>query len=622
MSFPTGTILKDNSLFFQYPVITEESFYKQNKDDEKFIGFPWATVIDKNLNHTEIYRMISPHINSREKYYTCCQHIHFRKLIQLFKRLNIFMVYSVHKIKGENEIDEVVIRPCPLYAANYEDETRNLIFRNIDYINYERKYLYTFQGSYANFYLTDIRNKIFKFMNHPSNTYVLQIQDWHYNKLVYDDKQNFNKELNEDEKHKKDTNDYNHLLLNSRFSLCPSGSGPNSIRLWESLAIGSIPILLADTLELPIHNLWKDAIIECPEKDYNKIPEILSKISPEREKEMRENCIKIYNFFRNNFKNDNSEFPKEIIHYCIGSYDIGDYGGVARYDYNIKTIFPRRKFIKGPENKNELIEYIKTCKNPLVITDNQFAIDIPNYCNTIIVHHGSARTHAEREPTWEKSIRDLCCDGQDKMLTYRLPLTTKIISCSQFCTEEFSRHYPRNYSKFENKKILHSSELDENLYKKHWNQLPVVLGNWSTENKGSKVIEILKNYPWIYFQKLEVNPINGEIELFNKRKQDIYLQSDIFLQISLCEGNSYATLDALMCGLVVVASNVGLFYKDVPEDCFVKIDWNRNNDIEYILDKIQYAWVHKEEISQKARKWYMENLRLEDWKEQTKSYIS
>ena len=59
---------------------------------------------------------------------------------------------------------------------------------------------------------------------------------------------------------------------------------------------------------------------------------------------------------------------------------------------------------------------------------------------------------------------------------------------------------------------------------------------------------------------------NGDIEKFNNDKQQIYCNSDIFLQLSNSEGNSYATLDALLCGLVVISSNVGLFYKDVPED--------------------------------------------------------
>ena len=45
------------------------------------------------------------------------------------------------------------------------------------------------------------------------------------------------------------------LLLNSKYTLCPSGSGPNSIRLWESLACGSIPIILSDTLDLPSHKI-------------------------------------------------------------------------------------------------------------------------------------------------------------------------------------------------------------------------------------------------------------------------------------------------------------------------------------------------------------------------------
>jgi hypothetical protein len=51
------------------------------------------------------------------------------------------------------------------------------------------------------------------------------------------------------------------LLLDSRFTLCPSGSGPNYIRLWESLACGCIPVLLADTLDLPNHKLWDESIV-------------------------------------------------------------------------------------------------------------------------------------------------------------------------------------------------------------------------------------------------------------------------------------------------------------------------------------------------------------------------
>ena len=91
------------------------------------------------------------------------------------------------------------------------------------------------------------------------------------------------------------------------------------------------------------------------------------------------------------------------------------------------------------------------------------------------------------------------------------------------------------------------------------------------------------------------------------------LNSDIFLQLSLCEGNSYATLDALVCGVPVVSSDVGIFYKDVPEDCFVKIDWRRNNDLNYIEEKLNYAWENKEILSKKGREWYLNNCQLDHW---------
>ena len=144
--------------------------------------------------------------------------------------------------------------------------------------------------------------------------------------------------------------------------------------------------------------------------------------------------------------------------------------------------------------------------------------------------------------------------------------------------------------------------------------MPKILGNWKDINKGSEIIKNLKIIMKDYiFEDLNVHLNQNGIVDFNKRKQDIYIKSDIFLQLSLCEGNSYSALDALLCGIPVISSNVGLFYNDIPEDCFVKIDWKRNNDIKYIEDKIKYAWENKDEIGRKGREWYLKNCRLSDW---------
>ena len=303
--FPTDKIMTDYKLFWQYPVITEETFYNQNKSDETYIGFPWATIIDKKYNVNVIYQLTKSYIHVNKQYYTCCQHIHFRLLIDLFKALNITTIYSPHKIIVEDKINEIFIKPCPLYAANIEDPHRNQLFQNVDFMTLPRKYLYSFQGAYdKQWYLTDVREQLFN-MKHPEDCYVKNIGLWHYNNIVYSNKQNNDKDLNENNTHINNTKDYNQLLLDSRFSLCPSGSGPNSIRLWESLAIGSIPIVLADTLDLPNHELWDKAILRIKESDISKIPEILSTIDETKEKEMRSNCIELYKYFKSNYRNMN-----------------------------------------------------------------------------------------------------------------------------------------------------------------------------------------------------------------------------------------------------------------------------------------------------------------------------
>jgi len=612
MSFPTQEIMSFQNLFWQSPVITEQTFYEQNKDNVTYIGLPWATIIDKKVNIQVLAESIAVFIDSNKKYYTCCQHIYFKRLIPLFKALSISIVYSPHKVLNEDEIDCISIKPVPLYAVNIEDNTRNKEFKDEDFLTRERKYLYSFQGAYnPQIYISAIRNVIFD-MDHPQDCYIKKTNGWFFESDVYGKNPNLTKE-------KKETSFYNNLLLNSRYSLCPSGSGPNSIRFWESLAIGTIPILLSDTLELPEHELWKDAIIIHPESEIKQlIPNVLSKISKEREMQMRKNCISIYNTFKNTYK----PLTPYIIHYCCGSYTNG-VGGVPRYDYHIYRAFPTRIFFQGPQQKNKMLDFLTQHKNTVVITDNHLACDIPNDYNIILVHHGCAKRTVNANPELknESTFRTIL-EGQEKMLTYREPNRTKIVSISKACKDDFTNFYQNNYTKFKRYDILHTSELDETLFKKHFNNTPIVLGNWRGVKKGEKLIPLLKSQLSDYtFEQLNVYPKNNDYHDFNKRKQDIYLNSDIFLQISNSEGNSYATLDALICGIPVVASDVGLFYGDIPEDCFVKMDHTKHNNPEYVKEKLEYAWRHKEELGRKGREWYLKHCNFKDWIKKTQRVV-
>jgi hypothetical protein len=236
----TTEIMEKCDLFWQYPVITEKIFYEQNKENNNFIGLPWATIIDKNKNLD--LEFITKHLY-QQNLYTCCQHIRFKNLLPLFKKIKITALYTPHKIKGEDIIDGIHIKPCPLYAKIIEDDFKDFNFSE----EYTRKYLYSFQGGWQKGYMSDIRQKIFD-MKHPNNCYIKCTGDWHFNSVVYNEKQNKDGDYNKDFLHSQRETNYGQLLQDSRYTLCPSGTGPNSIRFWEALGSGSIPIILSDQM--------------------------------------------------------------------------------------------------------------------------------------------------------------------------------------------------------------------------------------------------------------------------------------------------------------------------------------------------------------------------------------
>ena len=300
--FETEAVMKAYHLFWQYPVVTEKVFYQQEQNNPRYVGLPWATIIDKNYNIRVIHKLLKPYFK-RNDYYTCCQHVAFHKLIMLFKLLGIRTVYTPHKLKNVDRFKGVNFVSCPLYAVNFEDKTRNQIFIGKDYSTIERPYLYSFIGAYnPGLYVSDIRKRILA-MVHGKEAIVESTRQWHFEDIVYGGHQNPSGYEDATNAHRRGTERYNETLLESRYSLCPSGAGPSSIRLWESLATGTIPVLLADTIDLPHHPLWREAIIQIPESELGKIPDMLAAISPQEEAKRRSNCIAIYDHFKNNYAN-------------------------------------------------------------------------------------------------------------------------------------------------------------------------------------------------------------------------------------------------------------------------------------------------------------------------------
>ena len=79
----------------------------------------------------------------------------------------------------------------------------------------------------------------------------------------------FFRRTHKDEERERLTNSHQQLMHNSKFVLCPQGRGFNSIRFYETMSFGRIPVLLSDQSKLPLQHLidYKKFIVVVPARD-------------------------------------------------------------------------------------------------------------------------------------------------------------------------------------------------------------------------------------------------------------------------------------------------------------------------------------------------------------------
>ncbi len=64
-------------------------------------------------------------------------------------------------------------------------------------------------------------------------------------------------------------------ILDSEFVLCPRGLGCSSHRLFETMALGRVPVILSDAWSPPSGPSWSECSIRVAEADAGRLPEIL-----------------------------------------------------------------------------------------------------------------------------------------------------------------------------------------------------------------------------------------------------------------------------------------------------------------------------------------------------------
>ena len=68
---------------------------------------------------------------------------------------------------------------------------------------------------------------------------------------------------------------YSEILVDSKFVLCPRGVGTSSIRLYECLAAGRVPVIIADQWVAPMGPKWTEFSIVWPEGRVSELPRYL-----------------------------------------------------------------------------------------------------------------------------------------------------------------------------------------------------------------------------------------------------------------------------------------------------------------------------------------------------------
>lgn len=257
--------------YWQVPAATEQIAYEAVIEHRapvsfEYIGFPWATLIDGLRGGSPVVGELLPLLSrfpartpAHGRRATVAQHIYAAKFIALFRACGVTDLFWSHATHQSTEIDGIRIHPFPLFPAQAPEAVPLS-----DVLRRRRKYLANFIGAYnPKIYLTNVRDVIFSDANSATDLLIIKRDAWHFERKVYEEQvagRTPHADALRAEQQRRD--EYLQAINHSWFTLCPTGSGPNSIRIFESLCLGSIPIVLTRDLRLPgPQELWDDACI-------------------------------------------------------------------------------------------------------------------------------------------------------------------------------------------------------------------------------------------------------------------------------------------------------------------------------------------------------------------------
>jgi hypothetical protein len=321
---------RDDCHFWQYPCSTEKQALDNhltipaggNVDSKRnivhtYLGLPWATYIDKKNYPAEVEATLAPRISTLRKLaeragfrlavHTVCQQIHWKRFASHFTSLGITNLHLSHATKAlyPNTCNwSFQIHGWPLIAPNIEVKERRHGLHDRRFL--DRRYLATFIGAHMKHYASAVRLELLEASRREASADILVEvgTEWHFNNVVYKEQVSLrNLERDEIDKERLATRRYNEILSESRFSLCPEGAGPNTLRLWESLAVGAIPVVISDEWQAPSGpaqnpDLLQNSCVVVPASEISRTFATLRELPESRALQMHESARVAYAYFR------------------------------------------------------------------------------------------------------------------------------------------------------------------------------------------------------------------------------------------------------------------------------------------------------------------------------------
>ena len=179
------------------------------------------------------------------------------------------------------------LHPWRLFAPNVEDPGRRQQLR-VGVDPEQKTLLASFIGTYAAHYLCDTRVRLAGFAGEPG-FHIRLTDQWHFEESVYGQQMQSSHASTAVEQIAlldDGVAEYNRVLSDSVFSLCPAGAGANTLRLWESLAVGAVPVLLGSPSNQPMLPRggtllpvdWDAIVLRVPDYQVHDLPAVLRRV--------------------------------------------------------------------------------------------------------------------------------------------------------------------------------------------------------------------------------------------------------------------------------------------------------------------------------------------------------